>query len=209
MRVVTLAATKGGVGKTTLASVLGVRAAKNGARVALIDTDPQCSLFRWWELRGQPTNPKLIEVDASIEALEMLMSEGWDWVFIDTPPGSIDRIEHAVFSSTFVLIPSKTSAIDVEAVDDVVDLCNEYGKPFAFVLNQVQAGWQKMADESAKYLSHYGPVLKTRIASRKPYVAAMTIGKSGPEMDRRGSTQEVDALWTELSRKISKASKVR
>jgi chromosome partitioning protein len=42
--VVTLAGTKGGTGKTTLASALSVRAAEDSPKVALIDLDPQESL---------------------------------------------------------------------------------------------------------------------------------------------------------------------
>ena len=54
MRVVVLAAVKGGVGKTTLASCLAVRAAEESKRVALVDLDPQESLVGWWERRGLP-----------------------------------------------------------------------------------------------------------------------------------------------------------
>ena len=40
MRVITIASTKGGVGKTTLASALAVKAATESARVAMVDLDP-------------------------------------------------------------------------------------------------------------------------------------------------------------------------
>ena len=50
--VIVLCATKGGVGKTTLASALAVRAAEESKRVALIDLDSQPSLSGWWDRRG-------------------------------------------------------------------------------------------------------------------------------------------------------------
>lgn len=206
MRVLVLAGTKGGVGKTTLASILAVRAFQDGGRVALIDTDAQSSLERWWELRGEPENPQLIEVDASPEGLEWLLSEGWQWAIIDTPPGGIASINDAVSCATFVLIPSRASAVDVEAVDKVVDLCNDHGKPFAFVLNAVPHGWGKLADSASAYLAQCGPVLKARVASRKPYVAAMTVGKSGAEIDR-AAREEIDTLWAEVKRAVAKAEK--
>ena len=40
MRVITIASTKGGVGKTTLASALAVKAATESPRVAMVDLDP-------------------------------------------------------------------------------------------------------------------------------------------------------------------------
>ena len=59
-RVVTLAGTKGGTGKTTLASALAVRAAEDSPKVALIDLDPLASLSSWSTRRGKTKNPKLL-----------------------------------------------------------------------------------------------------------------------------------------------------
>ena len=72
MHVVTLAGTKGGTGKTTLGSALAVRAAEDSGKVALIDLDPQESLSSWWTRRGETKNPKLFEIDATTEAIELL-----------------------------------------------------------------------------------------------------------------------------------------
>lgn len=207
MRVIALAATKGGVGKTTLASALAVRAAADGLRVALLDTDPQASLARWHELRGMPDNPKIIDIDAAREALALLISERWDLVLIDTPPAFLDRVENAVSVADFVLIPSKPSAVDLEVVRDTVTICNDLGKPFAFVLNQILPPPGRITEGAQKYLEVDGPVLASRITSRKPYVAAMTVGKSGPEMrDGKQAAEEIDALWSELKAMVRKVS---
>ena len=96
MRVVTLASTKGGVGKTTICSALAVRAAEESRRVALLDLDPQESLASWWTRRGKTKNPKLFEIDATTEAIELLLSEGWEWVFIDTGPARLELIEPGI-----------------------------------------------------------------------------------------------------------------
>jgi chromosome partitioning protein len=49
--VVTIAQRKGGAGKTTLAAQLAVAWARQGARVAALDIDPQASLAAWVDLR--------------------------------------------------------------------------------------------------------------------------------------------------------------
>ena len=140
MRVITLASTKGGTGKTTISSALAVRAAEESKRVALLDLDPQESLASWWTRRGRTKNPKLFEVDATTEAVELLISEGWEWVFVDTAPAKIELIEPGIAVADFVLIPVRPSAFDIEQAAICVELCESHGKPHAFVLNHAQPG---------------------------------------------------------------------
>ncbi len=203
---IALAATKGGVGKTTIACALAVEAAKSGARVALLDTDPQLSLARWHELRGFPANPKRLDVDASSEAMALVQSQRWDYLIIDTPPAMIDRIEAAVFIADVVIVPLRPSGLDAEAVRDVVFLCEEYGKRFAFLLNQVpESGYKRIVAGTRKFLEGAGPILKTEISLRKVYVSAMTLGKSGPELNAgkeaaaaKEAADEMASLWAEI-----------
>ena len=92
-RVVALAATKGGVGKSTLSAALAVQASLESKKVGLIDADRgQNSLDRWWQLRGEPKNPKLIDADCSAEALGLISSQGFEWLFVDTPPRGLEEI---------------------------------------------------------------------------------------------------------------------
>ena len=205
MTVVALASSKGGSGKSTLSACLSVRAAKDSRRVCLIDADPQSSLAKWWELRGEPGNPKLIDVDATSESIELVISEGWEWCFIDTPPGVVDTIDDAIIAADFVLIPVRASAMDLLAVDHVVELCKKHERPFAFVLNAVIPQWRELADSAAQYLRRIGPVLNSRIGMRKAFVSSMTIGKAGQELDKATAAREVDALWVELGRALVKA----
>lgn len=211
MHVIVVAATKGGVGKTTLTSALSVRAAQESKRVALIDADNgQGSLERWWELRGEPSNPQLFEMDSWAEGLGLLISEGWEWVFVDTPTGSIDRIAQALLLADFVLIPSRAGAYDVEAVTQVSNICKELKKPFAFVINAAQPTW-KLTKTAAQYLEGEAPdgytgprlVLDTMINYRRAWISAITVGKSGAETDKDGKAKaEIDGLWKEIKARL-------
>jgi chromosome partitioning protein len=195
--VVTLAGTKGGTGKTTLASALSAKAAEDSPKVALIDLDPQESLSSWWTRRGKTKNPKLFELDATTEAIELLLSEGWRYVFIDTGPAKIDLIEPGIAVADLVLIPTRPSAFDIEQAAIAVELCESHGKPHAFVFNHAPAGSSKLLKSSIDFIRQNGSaVLDAHLSFRAPYMAALTVGKSGPEVDKTASTRkEIDALW--------------
>jgi len=201
LRVVTLANTKGGVGKTTLASALAVRAAEECRRVALLDLDPQESLASWWTRRGKVKNPRLFEVDATAEAIELLVSEGWQWVFIDTGPARIDLIEPGIAVADLVLIPMRPSALDIEQAAICVELCETHCKPHAFVLNHAPAG-TKLTKTSTQFLKQDGSiVVDAPITYRQAYMAAATVGKSGPEVEKNGvARREIEALWAAVKK---------
>jgi chromosome partitioning protein len=212
MRTIALANSKGGVGKTTLCSALAVCAAAEG-KVALIDLDPQASLASWCERRlhsGADANPKLFEMPGASEAVELLKSEGnWTWCLIDSPPSELPRIETAIAAADVVLIPCGPSAVDVEQVNIAAELCETHGKPFAFVITRAMPTW-KLTKTTTEYLSRglwrgndwpaNGPdayvVLEPVLATRTAYMSGMTVGRTGPEMDKAGeAAAEIDALW--------------
>ena len=61
MRVITFVTQKGGSGKTTLVLSCAVAADKLGARVLVLDMDPQKTAESWYQSRESPT-PKLAAV---------------------------------------------------------------------------------------------------------------------------------------------------
>jgi len=96
-------------------------------------------------------NPKLFEVDATAEAIELLVSEGWQWVFVDTGPARIELIEPGIAVADFVLIPTRPSALDIEQAAICVELCETHRKQHAFVLNHAPPG-TKLTKSSIQFL---------------------------------------------------------
>jgi cellulose biosynthesis protein BcsQ len=91
MKVVTIAAAKGGATKSTVTALLAVRAAKGGKRVALFDLNgDQGDLTQWYALRSKPKRGpsflRLIPVQKISLDIEVCRAEGFDFVFMDTPP---------------------------------------------------------------------------------------------------------------------------
>jgi chromosome partitioning protein len=197
--VLTLASSKGGVGRTTLSAALAVRAVQQGRKVALIDRDPQESLAAWADRGGRRSNPALIDIDSTADAIGLVRALGdYDFAIIDTPRSILRLIEEAISRADFVLIPCRASALDLAALDLVVDVCREHGKPYAFVLNAVRPQ-RKLTKTAPAVIRRYGHLCETMIADRTAYVAAMTIGKGPSEVERdKQAATELDALWAEL-----------
>ena len=200
MRTVSLVSLKGGVGKSTLAAALSVRAARESKRVAMVDLDPQGSLAAWWKRRGKAENPVIMRgVDTASEAIERAQMTGWDWVFIDCPPAFIPTIEDAIEHADLALIPLRPGALDLLGSEEAVAAAQEAGTPFLCVLNDVDPRWRG-ATAAREYLEAAGiPVAKTVVAHRSAFFTAMATGKTGPEVDRNGkASEEIDALFSEI-----------
>jgi chromosome partitioning protein len=198
MKTVVVAAPKGGAGKTTITSILAARAARDG-KVAMFDLNAdQGNLGHWWTARGEPENPRLIvdikKIPQDVKALE---AGGYDWLIVDTPPLDMDVIEQAVVVANAVVLPVRCSMFDVAVIDAVLEMCKRHRTPCAFVLSAVDSRMSKLTDQTLRALASEGTVLASRISYRQPYIQALSIGKSGAEIDK-GLEPEVDALWAEL-----------
>jgi chromosome partitioning protein len=115
-----------------------------------------------------------------------------------------------IVAADLVLIPCRPSALDIEQVDIVVELCETHGKPFAFVLNHAPPSW-KLTKTTAEYLRRGGrTVLEPPVTFRAAHMAAMTVGKSGPEVEKDGAARrEIDALWKAVRDLVATTKKGR
>src|SRR5262245_8776829 len=129
MRVVTIAAAKGGSTKTTVTLSLATQATTESLTVALFDLNAdQADLSKWWQLRGGPLSPRLVDVENIDRDVAARRKERFDWLFIDTPPGNFDLIENAVAVSDCVVIPVRPALFDLDGVTPIAEMCRERRK---------------------------------------------------------------------------------
>ena len=158
VRVVVFASQKGGSGKTTLSGHIAVEAERTGdGPVALIDTDPQGSLAKWWNARAASTpafaHTKLEDLDACLDHLKSL---GFKTIVVDTPPAVTQTIAHVVARADLVVVPTRPSPHDLRAVGPTVDIAESLKKPLVFVVNSATArvaGVEKMLPENPSFTS--------------------------------------------------------
>lgn len=206
VRVLVFASQKGGSGKTTLSGHIAVEAERAGdGPVALIDTDPQGSLAKWWNARAASTpafaQASLDELDA---CLDHLRSVGFRLIVIDTPPAVTQTIAHVVQRSDLVVVPTRPSPHDLRAVGPTVDIADSLGKSLVFVVNSATAR-ARITSETAVALSQHGVVAPVTLHHRVDFAASMIDGRTvGDIQPESRSAQEVTALWLYLRGRLAK-----
>lgn len=189
-----------------MSALLAVEAERVGAGpVAIVDTDPQQTLAKWWSRRGGDT-PQMGKVDLKSirEGLGILAEQGYALVIIDTPPSIVRDIAQVIAASDLALIPSRPSPLDLEAVTTTIDLVEAEGKPMIFVINGA-AHRARITIEAAHQLSQHGTLAPVTMMQRTDYATAMISGDTVIDTDPNGkSAGEARLLWQYLAKRLSK-----
>jgi len=202
-QVLTLAQQKGGAGKTTLAVNLACAARAQGLRVALLDTDPQGSLGRWFMARrDRMDDPGMAFATASAWGVayecEKLRKEV-DLVVVDTPPKVDADLRPALREASLVVVPVAISHLDLWAVESVLDLAGRERRPARIVLNRAAPRARLTAEVEAAVAELDAERARTTIRNRVIYAETLGQGASAVERKPTGpAAEEMGLLWEEL-----------
>ena len=196
---------KGGVGKTTLSVNLAACLARTGARVLLIDADPQGSALDWAAARqGEPLFSVVGFPRATIHKEIAQLGQGYDHIIVDGPPRVTDLARSAIMASDIVVIPVQPSPYDIWAAEEVVKLITEarvYKENIksVFVVNRKitnTAIGRDVREALAAYPIH---VLNASIAQRVVFAEAAAQGQAIFEIEPTGpAVAEMEAVAAEL-----------
>ncbi|KEC54024.1 ParA family partition ATPase [Bartonella koehlerae] len=196
---------KGGVGKTTLSVNLAASFARTGARVLLIDVDPQGSALDWAAAReSAPLFPVVGLPRATVHKEITQIGRNYDHIIIDGPPRVTDLARSALMASDFVLIPVQPSPYDIWAADGIVKLIDEarvYKENLksSFVINRKivnTAIGRDVGEALGVYPMH---LLSANVAQRVIFAEATTQGKAVYEVDKHGqAAAEIEAVAAEI-----------
>jgi chromosome partitioning protein len=199
--VICVAQQKGGSGKTTIAANLAVAFARAGHSVALLDTDPQGSLGRWFMARRELGGEDMGFSTASAWGVSYecdKLRKTFDFVIIDTPPKVDADLRPALRVADLVIVPVAASQVDVWATESVLDLAKREGRPVMIVLNRAKQG-TRVLEEVGKSLDSF-EVLRSdaMLGNRVAYAETLGQGLGVLEHGRGAWTAEVEGLAAEV-----------
>ena len=201
--------TKGGCGKTTIATNLASYCASHGYQTALYDYDKQASATRW--LKGRPSSQPPIHGVAAYEPPRLGMTRTWQmrvprdtrYIITDTPAGSgLVDIEDRVAEADVILIPVLPSSIDIHSTADfirdllLVGKARAHNTRLAIVTNRTRIR-TRAVDKLERFLNKLDIPVIARIRDTQHYISAAEQGLGVHELKARDA-QKDRVTWAEL-----------
>lgn len=123
-KVLSVASTKGGAGKTTIVMAIAGTLATEGLHIAVVDADPNRAYISWAEAvyEGAPISVRAEADEARLaEAIDEL-AEKADLVIVDTAGFGNRAALLAIAAADAVLVPCTPSRADIEQAAKTLDL---------------------------------------------------------------------------------------
>jgi chromosome partitioning protein len=116
-------------------------------------------------------------------------------------------IRSVVRLADLVLIPTRPSPDDLDAVGRTIDIVDEAKKPMVFVINGATKN-ARITGQAAIALSQSGTVATPMVHHSVGFPTSGIDGRTVVELDPTGnSAREITELWTYISTRLRKSAK--
>jgi chromosome partitioning protein len=183
MRTVLVASSKGGAGKTTIATNLAAHSALEGKRTALLDADRQQSSGHWAAKRAG-LDSAVLPIDGSRRGWEKHLPTDTQRLVIDAPAGAWgEELAPFLDRADAVIVPVLPSTIDLEASVPFLNTLAAHprvkkGKlPVALVANRLKP-WTAASQQAVGQLKAWPYPLAGELRDSQAYVLMAALGKS-------------------------------
>lgn len=210
-KVIVLATSKGGAGKSTLVRSLSAHYVLSGFKVAVIDADPQGSIINRHDPMGCLKDLFVVaEPEEQVSSVIDDLKHRYSPLIVDTGGFRNKTTIRTLVSADLVLIPLKPSADDVTAAIETHDLVKEIndipervGNPIKYrmILTMTQQG-TVISRQVRKELEEMGYlVLKNELYHRVAYPEAAINGLSPSITDPEGAAaRDIALIAAEISK---------
>ncbi len=182
MQTILVASSKGGAGKTTLATQRAGHFAVAGKATVLVDADPQASATRWCEKRAG-MEAAVLPVDGHARAFRRHLPEDAGRLVIDAPAGAMAAgLEPFLEMADAVLVPVLPSAIDLEATVPFLNSLAQVPRvkkgrlPVGLVANRIKA-WTSVSQQALEQLRLWPYPLVAQLRDSQAYVLLAALGR--------------------------------
>ncbi|MDR2013946.1 MAG: ParA family protein [Rhodanobacter sp.] len=178
-----IASSKGGAGKTMLATNLAAYYAVEIGNTVLVDADRQGSSLRWSERRATYTYP-VLGLSGLHRDWEKQIPDDAQHVIIDTPAGiRADEVTGYLADVNVVLVPVLPSAIDLEAAEPFLAQIAELppikrGKVAVGVVANRLKPWTNASRLAVEEMRRFAFPVVGELRDTQGYVLANALGKS-------------------------------
>ncbi|MGV8940792.1 MAG: AAA family ATPase [Lysobacter sp.] len=184
MKTVLVASSKGGVGKTTIATHLAAHAALVGMHTVLVDADPQGSATQWAQRRSV-LESAVLPVDGSHRGKwQKQIPADTAQVFIDAPAGAMAReLEAFLAIADAVVVPVQPSTFDIEASVPFLDSLAMHPRVrrgdlrVGLVGNRLRP-WTSSSQQTVELLQRWPYPMIGQLRDSQAYVLLSGLGKS-------------------------------
>jgi chromosome partitioning protein len=202
---------KGGSGKTTLATNLAAYYASKKILTAIMDYDPQGSSIQW--LRVRPDDAQKIHganAAPAKGAVPLRSTHAWvpletEIMIIDAPAGTKGLLlQELVRKADFIVIPVAPSAIDIHATADFIKELFLFGgartsrAKIAVVANRVRNSASPVYGALERFLDSLKLPFLARISDSENYLHAVEKGLGVFEMEAAATVAERQELMPML-----------
>lgn len=176
-----------------------------GRRVAMLDIDPQASLFGWFDLRrrrlGDQVGGLVVHGLSGWRLGQELrrMREEFDLILVDSPPHAESDAKSAIREADLALLPCQPNALDVWATKATLELARAERTATLLVLNRVPPRSRAADLMRAEIASQGWPVANACLGNRQAFAASIAEGRGVAEAAPASPAgHEVGALSKEV-----------
>ena len=225
MYIITIASTKGGVGKSTFILNLATVMLNKGRKVAILDADSQNTISKWNKVREYMVNegeklPELFVASARGETLLEIANDKRNQgylVLIDSPGVDDNNMRAALLRSDFVITTCPPSPVDLWEVESLMNILKKLQMvqnrriPLILVFTKVPTRHSKLAiDDAQRFFDQHNIlptyILNSVIKERAIFKHSIRDGKGVIEYSPsdQKATDEIVSCYEEIVQIIKK-----
>ena len=211
MKTILVASSKGGVGKSTIATHLAAQAALAGQRTVLVDADPQGSATRWAQKRAG-LDSAVLPVDGTDAGRGWLRALPQDsqQVVVDAAAGAMaNALAPFLEQADAVVVPVLPSTIDIEATVPFLDTLARHPRVrrgelrVGLVANKLKP-WTTGSQQALELLQQWPYPVVAQLRDSQAYAVLVGLGKSLFDY-HSAQVREHQADWQPLLRWLRRA----